>query len=428
MCPCWLGPFSIILKGGNVLFEFLAVAGVIAWIAGLSKDEKETGSPNLFPRREDRPYTEFDLHSYNFRIKGTYYDETRKSLSYYVSQGDKLTYRRVYDNSYDSNAIEVHCANGSLGWVPKELALVIGPKIDKEGMEFSIIVTEIVPRSDNNDIFVNMVPRNDGSGKKAAMSAEISVSPEQRMRASFLTGVSFHAQKAEIFSKSKNHREAIYHFKKAIRLGSEDENVIRGLVKSYSDTEDYSRCADVCELLMRVAKKNEDIVLEKKCLESITKFKEVARKKRYSVSGNIKLKFNSLASLSMMEKVVACWEILEDLEKENGEHDDLDEIKEVEKEIRDFIKKTLQRKCQKCQRLLDLNVDDGWIEKDGKILCVFCRKPPDSVPPGISFGEVDGYGDTLPPIGTLFPRDGDDGFDGIDEYWGEWHQHDDDDG
>lgn len=56
-----------------------------------------------------------------------------------VQPGAPLTLRRDPANEHDPDAIAVHAGEGQLGWVPRELAAELAPKLDA-GEEWSAVI------------------------------------------------------------------------------------------------------------------------------------------------------------------------------------------------------------------------------------------------------------------------------------------------
>jgi len=95
-------------------------------------------------------------HFYTFRIKGAFYHPDWKNASLNVAIGDKLEYRRDFNNAHDEFAIAVLHREQMLGWVPKEIASTIAPEIDNNGKNYIIEVTKSYPNDGYNDIEIKM--------------------------------------------------------------------------------------------------------------------------------------------------------------------------------------------------------------------------------------------------------------------------------
>lgn len=88
--------------------------------------------------------------SYEFYVRGIYYEEKRKQLSEEIKLADIVELEREYDNAFDIYAIQV-CHKGSqLGYVPRELAKELALNVDLEGVLYRGTVV-------SKDVFANGV-------------------------------------------------------------------------------------------------------------------------------------------------------------------------------------------------------------------------------------------------------------------------------
>ena len=106
--------------------------GGIVWVAGFMPIDPESRS---FLGRE--ALRERDLISCGVAGAAAHHDDVLQGEA--VQPGTALTLRRDPGNEHDPNAIRVVAGEGQLGWVPRELAAELAPKLDA-GEEWSAVI------------------------------------------------------------------------------------------------------------------------------------------------------------------------------------------------------------------------------------------------------------------------------------------------
>jgi hypothetical protein len=113
---------------------------------------------NVAVRLSPNRYNEIPT-SFEFNIKGTSFEASRRLSSIFVSPGDVLGYARDPNNQFDPFAIKIFSDVSNeeeLGFVPREFSKVISVEIDINAVEYEIIATKIELIDDHNLVTVKM--------------------------------------------------------------------------------------------------------------------------------------------------------------------------------------------------------------------------------------------------------------------------------
>ena len=94
--------------------------------------------------------------SFEFKIKGTYYNKEWRITSKSVRMGQQLNYQRDYSNQFDPYAVLILIGDLSLGFIPRELSKLISAEIDIEESRYLIKVLNILDKKEYNEISVIM--------------------------------------------------------------------------------------------------------------------------------------------------------------------------------------------------------------------------------------------------------------------------------
>lgn len=139
----------------------------IKWLANLTFEEIQTYDLNIYDNSNvlniatkltTRRYDDIPT-SFEFAIKGTFFEEVRKVTSKTVNVGDTLICQREATNQYDPYAIKVFLSQNELGYVPREYSRLISVEMDINNAEYTIEVIEVVEEEDFNRISVKMSRR-----------------------------------------------------------------------------------------------------------------------------------------------------------------------------------------------------------------------------------------------------------------------------
>jgi len=139
----------------------------IRWIANLTMEEIDVFILSIYDKKNiqnvslkltPNSYREMPS-SFNFFIKGIYYDENRRKISKSIEIGDKLYYERDSKNKYDPYAIRILMDKNEIGYVPREFAKVISSEIDLNGVSYDITVNQIEALEEYKQIYVEMKKR-----------------------------------------------------------------------------------------------------------------------------------------------------------------------------------------------------------------------------------------------------------------------------
>jgi hypothetical protein len=112
------------------------------WVAGYQLLDPGSG---LYLARDAPELTSRGLHVAGVAGAGRHHAEAIAS-SDAVAPGSELELRRDRDNEHDPNAIAVYAGGEQVGWVPRELAAELAPRLD-QGETWSAIVLREQRRS-----------------------------------------------------------------------------------------------------------------------------------------------------------------------------------------------------------------------------------------------------------------------------------------
>jgi hypothetical protein len=135
------------------------------WLASLSVDDLAPWKLNIFDKinimevalKLNPPKHHLDISkSYQFKIKGIYFDEQRKKISREVIVGNKLNYKRDIKNEYDPFAIGIYFKNHMIGYVPREISKLISTEIDLNGKEYQVEAVKVEAKKELSEIEVKM--------------------------------------------------------------------------------------------------------------------------------------------------------------------------------------------------------------------------------------------------------------------------------
>jgi hypothetical protein len=118
-----------------------------------------------------------------FRLTGVTYQD-RQSIISRTNFNDKLYLKRDKLNKYDRNAIEVlNNKSQSIGWVPKDIAASLSPKIDGD-IEFFVKISQILGGTDDFHYGIEIAVSND-SKKISGMKPSTLYSPQNNSNISY---------------------------------------------------------------------------------------------------------------------------------------------------------------------------------------------------------------------------------------------------
>jgi hypothetical protein len=113
--------------------------GGVVWIAGYQLVDRGTGR---YLARDDPELRDRGLHVASVAGAGAHHADALGSDA--VAPGAALELRRDPDNPHDTNAIQVHPADGGaqVGWVPRELAAELAPELDADRPWSAVVLRE----------------------------------------------------------------------------------------------------------------------------------------------------------------------------------------------------------------------------------------------------------------------------------------------
>ncbi len=143
---------------------FLTGKDFIRWLSNLSSEEIENYQISKFDKNNLHnvslkltPYHFRNVpNSFEFEIKGIYYEQSRRDISKRVVLGEVLDYERDKGNRIDPYAIMISKNNEMIGFIPKEYAKLITSEIDINETKYTIVVTEITEGDEYNKIRTEM--------------------------------------------------------------------------------------------------------------------------------------------------------------------------------------------------------------------------------------------------------------------------------
>lgn len=145
--------------------KYLEGKDFIKWVSNLTKDEIESYKLSEFDRENlidvslkltPNSYRT-TINKFEFVIKGTYYNLEWSEASQKIETGEELSYRREEQNEFDPYAIMILKDESQLGYIPREYAKIISSEIDIENSNYILIVTEVNPKEEYNEINVQMI-------------------------------------------------------------------------------------------------------------------------------------------------------------------------------------------------------------------------------------------------------------------------------
>ena len=98
-----------------------------------------------------------EIKEFEFQIKGTYFNRVWSKYSKDVEIGDLLNYYREEHNEFDPYAILISKDESALGYIPREYSKLIASEIDIEDSIYKVIVNNIIPKENHNEISVQMI-------------------------------------------------------------------------------------------------------------------------------------------------------------------------------------------------------------------------------------------------------------------------------
>ncbi len=126
------------------------------WVVGYQLVDRESGR---YLARDAPELTALGLHVAAVAGAGRHHAEAIESDA--VAPGRPLELRRDPENTHDPNAIAVHSGDGEqVGWVPRELAEELAPKLDAGEIWSAIVLREQrrSPRDPRHGLTMLMAP------------------------------------------------------------------------------------------------------------------------------------------------------------------------------------------------------------------------------------------------------------------------------
>lgn len=139
----------------------------IKWLANLTIEDIQGYNLNVYDRNNvlsvatkltTRRYNEIPT-SFEFLIKGTFFEDIRKATSRIVNVGDVLISQRENNNQFDPYAIKLFFNENELGYVPREYSRLISVEMDINNSEYETQVLNVTQNEDYNSIYVQMTKR-----------------------------------------------------------------------------------------------------------------------------------------------------------------------------------------------------------------------------------------------------------------------------
>lgn len=161
---------SIGIKGrevANFLFEksnSLEGKEFIKWLSNLSITEIDNFELSFYDKENIKNIalkltpTSFRIlpSSFEFKIKGTFYNENWKANSKLIKKGASLNLVRDFENEFDPYAIKLRYNDLILGFIPREYSKIISSEIDLNDTEYIVKVIEIIRQNEFNEIEVEL--------------------------------------------------------------------------------------------------------------------------------------------------------------------------------------------------------------------------------------------------------------------------------
>lgn len=94
--------------------------------------------------------------SFEFYVRGIFYEKNRQESSKLVKVGDRLRYERDFINEYDPFAIGIYKGEQMLGFVPREFSRTISTEIDINDKRYVSEVIEIKKKKEFHEIKLEM--------------------------------------------------------------------------------------------------------------------------------------------------------------------------------------------------------------------------------------------------------------------------------
>ena len=107
------------------------------WVAGYQLIDPESGR---YLARDAPELTSRGLHVVGVAGAGRHHADAIESDA--VAPGSRLELRRDPGNEHDPNAIAVYAGGAQAGWVPRELAAELAPKLDAGEMWTAMVLRE----------------------------------------------------------------------------------------------------------------------------------------------------------------------------------------------------------------------------------------------------------------------------------------------
>lgn len=136
----------------------------IIWISNLTPEEIETFEIPFYEKENlndvalkltPKSYRS-EINTFEFVIKGTFYNDNWAKTSKELQIGEHLNYAREELNEFDPYAIIILKGENPIGYVPREYSKIIASEIDIEDKKYEILINKINIKEKHNDVAVTM--------------------------------------------------------------------------------------------------------------------------------------------------------------------------------------------------------------------------------------------------------------------------------
>ena len=104
-----------------------------------NKSFEKSSNPKAHAKQSNKQPPTKNTFSEKVRLTGVTYDD-RQYLISRMNETDRIYVKRVYNNSYDRNAIGVFNRNNeNVGWIPRDIASNLAPKMDRGASYYACI-------------------------------------------------------------------------------------------------------------------------------------------------------------------------------------------------------------------------------------------------------------------------------------------------